>query len=80
MGGPTCTQTTVILILKIFEKIGAVLVTVFVESKYFIPLTPSASCHSSPAHQLHIKRVTACAMLVPFILALHLVQRKHYHA
>lgn len=51
MGGLVCIQTTVILILKIFGKIGAVPFTLFVDSKYFMLLTPCASCHSSPPHR-----------------------------
>jgi len=39
------------MILKRFEKIGAVPFTLFVDRKYFMLLMPSASHHSSPPHQ-----------------------------
>lgn len=75
MGGLVCTRTTVILILKRFEKIGVVPFTLFLDRKYFMLLTLSASHHSSPPHQTKHQNSAACAMPTP---ALHSAQRKHY--
>ena len=66
MCGLICTQTTVILILKRSEKIGAVPFTLFVDSKYFMLLMPSASCHSSPPHQTKHQTWHCLCYVCPF--------------
>lgn len=65
------------LILKRSEKIGAVLFTLFVDSILcsLCLLLAIILLHSTKPN---IKHGTACAMPVPFILALLLAQRKHY--
>lgn len=61
-----CTQTTVILILKIFEKIGVVPFTLSVDGKYFMPLMPSASYHSSLPHQTNHQTWHCLCCACPF--------------
>lgn len=61
-----CTQTTVILIFKRFEKIGVVPFTLFVHGKYFMPLMPSASHHSSLPHETNHQTWHCLCCACPF--------------